>query len=111
MPKSSMFVEERSERSERLPKLKDWNCVPKVSVETEDLVSRGVPTSLEGGSTETSRLFFGLSLFWRVSRHLRGISRVCAFFMTFALSSRNKRDNWSRYPGQILPALKHCIHA
>src|ERR1700680_2396923 len=106
-----MFVEERSERSERLPKLKDWNCVPKVSVETEDWASRGVPTSLEGRRTETSRLFFGLSSFWRVSRHLIRISRLRAFLMTFALSSRNKRDSWSRYPGQILPALKHCIHA
>jgi hypothetical protein len=35
---------------------------------------------------------------------------VRAFRTTFALSSRNRRVSWSRYPEHVLPARLHCEH-
>lgn len=33
------------------------------------------------------------------------------FLRTLTVSSLNKRDSWSRYPGHFLPARTHCEHS
>lgn len=41
----------------------------------------------------------------------RGCFGTCAFLTTLSLSSLNRRDSSSRYPGHSFAALRHCEHA